>query len=156
MLLWEEYRAIHPDGLGYSQFCERYRHWKGRLSPTMRQTHPAGERMFVDYAGQTIDIVDGLTGEVRSCQLFVAVLGASSYTYAEATFTQSLPDWCASHERAFAFIGGGAKPGGLRQPQRPASPKPASMNRPSTGRTLIWPRITTRQWYRARPYKTAR
>ena len=106
MLLWEEYRAIHTDGLGYSQFCERYRYWKGRLSPTMRQTHPAGERMFVDYAGQTIDIVDGLTGEVRACQLFVAVLGASSYTYGEATFTQSLPDWCASHERAFAFVGG--------------------------------------------------
>lgn len=106
MLLWEEYRAVHLDGYGYSQFCERYRQWKGRLSPTMRQTHPAGERMFVDYAGQTIEIVDGLTGEVQTCQLFVAVLGASSYTYAEATLTQSLPDWCGSHERAFAFFGG--------------------------------------------------
>jgi transposase len=106
MLLWEEYRAVHPDGYGYSQYCERYRQWKGRLSPTMRQTHPAGERMFVDYAGQTIEFVDGLTGEVHACQLFVAVLGASSYTYAEATLTQSLPDWCSSHERAFAFFGG--------------------------------------------------
>ena len=106
MLLWEEYRAQHPDGYGYSQFCERYRQWKGRLTPTMRQTHPAGERMFVDYAGQTIAFTDGLTGEVVTCQLFVAVLGASSYTYAEATLTQSLPDWCSSHERAFKFIGG--------------------------------------------------
>ena len=106
MLLWEEYRAIHPDGYGYSQFCELYRQWKGRLLPTMRQRHPAGERLFVDYAGQTIEFVDGLTGEVHACQLFVAVLGASSYTYAEATLTQSLPDWCSSHERAFAFFGG--------------------------------------------------
>lgn len=106
MLLWEEYRAVHPDGYGYSQFCERYRQWKSRLAPTMRQTHPAGERLFVDYAGQTIEFVDGLTGEVVSCQLFVAVLGASSYTYAEATLTQSLSDWCSSHERAFRFFGG--------------------------------------------------
>jgi len=106
MLLWEEYRAVYPDGYGYSQFCEHYRQWKGRLSPTMRQTHAAGERVFVDYAGQTIEIMDGLTGEVHACQLFVAVLGASSYTYAEATLTQSLPDWCGSHERAFHFFGG--------------------------------------------------
>ena len=106
MLLWEEYRAVHPDGYGYSQFCAHYREWNGRLSPTMRQTHAAGERMFVDYAGQTIDFVDGRTGEVIACQLFVAVLGASSYIYAEATLTQSLPDWCASHERTFRFFGG--------------------------------------------------
>jgi hypothetical protein len=77
MLLWEEYRAVHPDGYGYSQFCERYRQWKGRLSPTMRQTHPTGERMFVDHASQTIEFVEGLTGKVYACQLFVAVLGAS-------------------------------------------------------------------------------
>ena len=106
MLLWEEHRAVHPDGYGYSQFCERYRQWKGRLSPTMRQTHLAGEKMFVDYAGQTIDILDGLTGEVRTAQLFVACLGASSYTFAEATWTQSLPDWTGSHVRAFNFFGG--------------------------------------------------
>ena len=106
MLLWEEYRAVHPEGYGYSQFCEHYRRWKGKLSPTMRQTHIAGEKMFVDYAGQTIEIMDGLTGEVREAQLFVAVLGASSYTYAEATWTQSLPDWTGSHCRAFSFFGG--------------------------------------------------
>ncbi len=106
MLLWEEYRAVHADGYGYSQFCERYRRWRGRLSPSMRQTHPAGEKLFVDYAGQTIEIVDGRTGEVRAAQLFVAVLGASSYTYAEATLSQSLPDWIGSHCRAFAHFGG--------------------------------------------------
>lgn len=106
MLLWEEYRGIHPGGYGYSQFCERYRRWKGHLSPSMRQTHAAGERLFVDYAGQTIEFVDGLTGEVCAAQLFVAVLGASNYTYAEATLTQTLPDWTASHCRALTFFGG--------------------------------------------------
>jgi transposase len=105
-LLWEEYRAIHAQGLGRTQFCEHYRRWKGRLSPTMRQAHIAGEKMFVDYAGQTIAVIDGLTGEVNEAQLFVACLGASSYTYAEATMTQSLPDWTGSHVRAFSFFGG--------------------------------------------------
>ena len=105
-LLWEEHRAQYPDGYSYTQFCEHYRRWSGHVSPTMRQSHIAGERMFVDYAGQTFEIVDGLTGEVHETQLFVAVLGASSYTYAEATLTQSLPDWTASHCRAFRFFGG--------------------------------------------------
>src|SRR5262249_57527474 len=72
----------------------------------MRQAHVAGEKVFVDYAGTTIDIFDATTGEVHACQLFVAALGASSYTYAEATATQSLPDWIGSHTRAFAFFGG--------------------------------------------------
>ena len=105
-LLWEEYRAAHPDGYSLSHFCDLYRNWEGRLAPTMRQAHVAGEKMFVDYAGSTIDIVDGATGEVHEAQIFVAVLGASSYTYAEATWTQKLPDWIASHSRAFAFFGG--------------------------------------------------
>ncbi len=105
-LLWEEYQASHADGYGYSRFCDLYRDWKGRLSPTMRQTHIAGEKMFVDYAGGTVDVIDGATGEVREVQIFVAVLGASSYAYAEATWTQSLPDWIGSHCRAFAFFGG--------------------------------------------------
>ena len=105
-LLWEEYRDAHPDGYGYSRFCELYDAWKGRLSPTMRQLHVAGERMFVDYAGTTLEVADGTTGEVRVCQLFVAVLGASNYTYAEATFTQRLVDWIGSHVRAFAFFRG--------------------------------------------------
>jgi transposase len=105
-LLWEEYRDAHPDGYGYSRYCELYDGWKRRLSPTMRQLHVAGERMFVDYAGATLEVMDGTTGEVRACQLFVAVLGASNYTYAEATFTQRLVDWIGSHVRAFAFFGG--------------------------------------------------
>ena len=106
MLLWEEYRAREPGGYGYSRWCDLYRSWEGRLSPTMRQAHPAGERLFVDYAGQTVEVVDGRTGEVRQAQVFVAAMGASSYTYAEATWTQTLPDWIGSHTRALAFFGG--------------------------------------------------
>ena len=104
MLLWEEYRQAEPDG--YGCWCELYRAWEGRLSPTMRQVHPAGERMFVDYAGQTIEVIDGRSGEIRQAQIFVAVMGASSYTYAEASWTQTLPDWIGSHVRALAFMGG--------------------------------------------------
>jgi transposase len=77
-LLWEEYRAVHPQGYGYSRFCELYRAWKGKLDPTMRQVHVAGEKMFVDYAGATMEVIDPLTGEVRTAQIFVAALGASS------------------------------------------------------------------------------
>ena len=105
-LLWQEYRDQHPTGYGYSRFCDLYRAFAKRLSPTMRQHHVAGERLFVDYAGTTMDVVDGLTGEVLKAELFVAVLGASSYTYAEATWTQTLPDWLGSHARAYAFFGG--------------------------------------------------
>ena len=105
-LLWGEHRAAHPDGYGYSRFCDLYRAWEKRLSPTMRQTHVAGEKLFVDYAGTTMQVIDGATGEVIEVQLFVAVLGASSYTYAEATWTQGLADWIGSHVRTFAFIGG--------------------------------------------------
>jgi len=106
MLLWEEYRQREPDGYRYSRWCELYRAWESRLSPTMRQAHPAGERMFVDYAGQTVDLIDGSTGEIRPAQIFVAVMGASNYTYAEATLTQTLPDWIGAHIRALAFMGG--------------------------------------------------
>jgi transposase len=106
LLLWHEYRGQNPDGLGYSRFCEIYQAWKGRLSPTMRQTHVAGERMFVDYSGTKPHLVNPTTGELIEVELFVAVLGASSYTYAEATWTQTLADWIGSHTRAFTFIGG--------------------------------------------------
>src|SRR6201995_5582890 len=105
-LLWEEHRAVNPDGYGIRRYCELYRAWEARLSPTMRQSHVAGERMFVDYAGTTLEVIDASTGEARTVQLFVAALGASSYTYAEATWTQGLSDWIGSHTRAFAFIGG--------------------------------------------------
>ncbi len=105
-LLWEEYKAIHPEGLQYSRFCEQYREWAGKLDLVMRQEHRAGEKLFIDYAGQTVPVVDPETGEERQAQVFVAVLGASSYTFAEATWTQTLPDWTASHVRAFEFCGG--------------------------------------------------
>ncbi len=105
-LLWEEYRAAHPEGYGYSRYCELYSRWEGKLSPVMRQRYAAGDKLFVDYAGATIDVISPETGEVRTAQLFVAALGASNYTYVEATWTQKLPDWIASHTRAFAFFGG--------------------------------------------------
>jgi transposase len=105
-LLWHEYKGAQPEGLQYSQFCERYRRWAKHIDVVMRQTHRAGEKLFVDYAGHTVAVIDRETGEVREAQIFVAVLGASNYTYAEATWTQSLPDWCASHVRALRFIGG--------------------------------------------------
>ena len=105
-LLWQEYKADHPDGYRYSWFCIHYRRWAGKLSVSLRQTHTPGEKLFVDYAGQTLPIIDGLTGEIRQAQLFVAVLGASNYTYAEATWTQQLPDWIGAHVRVFEFLGG--------------------------------------------------
>ena len=105
-LLWQEYRAAHPDGYQYSWFCERYRAWRGKLDVVMRQDHRAGEKLFVDYAGQTIPVTDRATGEIRDAQIFVAVLGASNYTYAEATWSQGLPDWIGSHVRTFGFLGG--------------------------------------------------
>lgn len=105
-LLWEEYKSVYPEGYQYSRFCELYRDWRGLLKLWMRQEHRAGERLFVDYAGQTVDVVNAGTGEIKAAQIFVAVLGASNYTFAEATWTQSLPDWISSHERAFLFFGG--------------------------------------------------
>jgi transposase len=105
-LLWEEYRAAHPDAYSYSRFCELFGEWKGTLDVVLRQEYKAGERSFVDYAGQTMPVVDQETGEVREAQIFVGALGASNYTYVEATWTQSLPDWIGSHVRMFAYVGG--------------------------------------------------
>jgi transposase len=107
MILWEEYRASHPaDGYAYSRFCDLFREFERRLSPSMRQNHVAGDKVFVDYSGKKISIVNPVTGEIHEAELFVAVLGASSYTYAEATWTQTLPDWISSHVRMFEFFGG--------------------------------------------------
>ena len=106
-LVWEEYTQRYPSRCySYSQFCDRYRHWLGRQQRTMRQTHKAGEKCFVDYGGDTVPVVDAATGEAQPAQLFVAVLGASDYTFAEATWTQTLPDWLGSHTRAMTFFGG--------------------------------------------------
>ena len=106
MLLWEEYLGEHPQGYRYSHFCEIYRQWARTLKISMRQTHKAGEKLFVDYCGHTLPIVNPHTGEISAAQIFVAVLGASSYTFAEATLSQNLPDWLGSHVRAFEFLGG--------------------------------------------------
>ena len=107
LILWDEYIAENPGGYSYSRFCELYRAFDAKLSPTMRQTHAAGERLFVDYAGDGVPVViDRLTGEIRKAQIFVAVLGASSFTFARATWTQALPDWIDAHVHAFKAIGG--------------------------------------------------
>ena len=96
-LLWDEYRGQHPDGYGYSAFCEHYRRWTGRLSPVMRQRHAAGERMFVDYSGTRMTVIDPGTGAARPAEIFIAVMGASNMTYAEASWSQALPDWIGAH-----------------------------------------------------------
>jgi transposase len=105
-LLWEEYKEEHPDGYGRTQFCDLYKKWKQKLDVSMRQSHKAGEKLFVDYSGQTVPITDPKTGTITSAQIFVAVLGASNYTYAEASQSQKLPDFIASHVNAFQFFGG--------------------------------------------------
>lgn len=106
-LCWEEYAEQYPNRCySYSQFCDRYRHWLGQQKRSMRQTHKAGEKAFVDYCGPTVPVVNAETGEIRQAQIFVGVLGASNYTYAEATWTQSLPDWLGSHVRLFEYFGG--------------------------------------------------
>src|SRR5712664_103023 len=106
-ILWDEYIEQHPDGYRYSRFCELYRAWAARLSVTMRQSHAGGDKLFVDYAGDTVPvIIDRLSGKTRPAQIFVAVLGASNFTYAEASWTQALGDWIGAHTRAFEAIGG--------------------------------------------------
>jgi transposase len=104
-LLWQEYKTLYPEGYQYSAFCEHYRAWEGTLDLVMRQTHRAGEKLFVDYAGQTVPVVDRISGEIQPAQVFVAVLGASNYTDAEATWTPALPDWIGSHVRALTYFG---------------------------------------------------
>jgi transposase len=106
LLLWEEYRAEHADGYGYSRFCDLYRDWRRTISPTMRQTHGPAEKLFVDFAGDTVALFDAATGAERRAQVFVAVLGASNYTFAQARWTQGLPDWIGAHVDALGAIGG--------------------------------------------------
>jgi len=105
-LLWQEFVEQHPEGVHYSWFCQQYRDWARHLDVVLRQDHRAGEKTFVDHAGDTIGVRDPLTGQSRPAYVFVAVLGASNYTFAEATWTRSLPDWIGSHTRALAFFGG--------------------------------------------------
>jgi transposase len=105
LILWEEYRANHSDGYAYSRYCQLFREFERRLSPSMRQNHVAGDKAFVDFSGKRVPIIDPATGVIREAEIFVAVLGASSLTYAEATWTQSLPDWIGAHVRMFRFWG---------------------------------------------------
>src|SRR3990167_7073034 len=105
-LLWREYRDIHENGFGYTQFCERYRVYAKTLDPVMRQIHKAGEKAFVDYAGTTVEWIDVTTGEICYAQIFVGALGASQLIFCEATETQSLPDWFSSHINMFEYFDG--------------------------------------------------
>jgi len=103
-LLWYEYKTQYPEGIGYSRYCDIYRKWRDTIDACMRQTYKAGEKMFVDYAGMTVLIC--INGEEVQAEIFVATLGASNYTYAEATLSQTLSDWTGSHVRAFNYFGG--------------------------------------------------
>ena len=105
-LLWEEYAQVHQSGYRYTQFCEIYRQWARRLRPSMRQVHRVGEKTFIDFSGKRPTLVDRRTGELRPVELFVAVLGASSLTYAEATATQQLADWVNAHLHMVEYFGG--------------------------------------------------
>jgi transposase len=105
-LVWEEYRRDHPDGYGRSQFWAAYQRFAAQLEPALRQPHPAGERTFVDWAGMTIPLADPQTGQTRPAYLFVAVLGASNYTFAEAFENMQLPCWIEAHVHAFEYFGG--------------------------------------------------
>jgi len=105
-LLWYEYKQTNPQGYQYSQFCNRYHQWADKLDVTLRQEHRAGEKLFIDYAGQTIPLVDPSTGQCLEAQIFIAVLGASNYTFAQASLAQDLPSWISSHVHAFQFYGG--------------------------------------------------
>lgn len=105
-LLWQEYREAHADGYEYSRFCEKYQLWAGHLGVTMRQAHVAGEKCFVDFSGDGIEVIDPKTGEVHVAKLFVAVLGASNLTFVEPVFDEQLETWIACHVHAFDFFGG--------------------------------------------------
>ena len=105
-LLWQEYRTAHPDGYGYTWFCEKFDAYRRRANPTYRHHHAAGAAMQTDYAGPTVEVIDPQTGEVRAAQIFVAVLAASSLTFAMASFGQRLPDWIEGQTRALSYFGG--------------------------------------------------
>ena len=109
-ILWDEYIESHPDGYRYSRFCDLYRGWEARLPVTMRQTHLGGDKLFVDYAGDTVPvIVDRRSGEIRRAHIFVAVMGGSSLSFACASWTETLPDWIDAHVQAFGYFGGAAR-----------------------------------------------
>lgn len=105
-LLWEEYREGNPEGYRYSRFCELYQRWRSKLDLVLRQEHKAGEKMFIDWAGASIPVYDRITGESSPAPLFVATLGASSYTFAEAMRDQQMESWLTAHVHAFEYYQG--------------------------------------------------
>jgi len=108
-LLWQEYRTVHEDGYRYSQFCELYRQWKKKTSVVMRQEYQYGQKLFVDYAGDKMELFNQRTGEIRAASLFVAVLGASNYIYVEAVESETLQNWIFAHVNCFEYLGGVAE-----------------------------------------------
>lgn len=154
-LLWLEYRAVHPEsGYGYSRFCELYREWEETLDVVCRQPYPAGEKAFVDYAGQTVEITDPATGEVWEALIFVGALGTSNYTYAEAVRSKSLADWIGAHVRMFEYWGG--VPELLVPDNEKAGVRTASYYEPDLNRT--YHEMATHYGVNvmpARPYKPA-
>jgi len=126
--LRQENKEQHPSGYLYSQFCELFRTWKKKLDLSMRQKHLAGEKLFVDYCGQTVPIVDASTCEICDAQMFVAVMGASNYTYADATWTQSLADWTGSHVTEHSPFLAACPSAPSLIIYAPPYPKPAAMN----------------------------
>lgn len=105
-LLWLEYKEAHPEGLQYSQYCQHYSRWRSGLDRVLRQEHRAGEKVFVDFTGQTVPVIDRTTGEVQEAQIFVGVLGASNFSYAEACCSQELSEWIRVHGHMYAYFGG--------------------------------------------------
>jgi prepilin-type N-terminal cleavage/methylation domain-containing protein len=142
-LLWQEYRQTHPQGYAYSRFCELYREWEATLDPVLRQVHVPGQKMFVDWAGQTVPIYNAADGSTTAAHLFVAVLGASNKVFAEAFPNEQLAAWIAGHVHSYSFYG--VWPESLF----PTTPRPRScglafMNRSCTALTRKWPSTTVR------------
>src|SRR5258708_25155378 len=145
-LLHLEYKAVHPEGLSYTQFCVHYRRWRARQDVVMRLEYAAGERMFVDFAGDTVPVTDPETGEIWNAQVFVSVLGASGYLYVEATRSQDLASWLGAHVRALDFYGGAGPPPVAPNPETgvapasrvspPPKPPPPHCARPCTAARL--------------------
>lgn len=123
-MMWNEYLKKHPDGFMSSQFCEYFNRWNKRTNPVMHINHKAGDKMYIDYAGKTLELVDRQTGEITQMQFFVAILGASQYTYAEATHNQGKEDFIASVENALHYYNG------VPEAIVPDNLKSAVMNRP--------------------------
>lgn len=146
-LLWQEYRTAHPDGYGYTWFCEKFDAYRRRANPTFRHRHAAGAAIQTDYAGPTVEVIDPQTGEIRQAQIFVAVLAASSLTFAMASYGQRLPDWIEGQTRALSYFGGVPK-AIVCDNLKAGVVKACGSSRHSTKPLPPWPSITTRRFCR--------